>query len=150
VHGTTDLIAPAVITPTAADADPLAIASAVVEQLEQAWNDADGAAWGRQFAPESDFVNIRGEHLRGDGVMIGRAHQQIFDTIYRGSTVEVRVVMARRVAPGAIVAVFASTMRAPSGPLAGTNDARITAVLTLAGNRWMITAFHNTLVQTAR
>ena len=86
------------------------------------------------------------EHFRGDGAMIGQAHQMIFDTIYVGSTMRYQVDVARVVAPGCIVAVVTSTLDAPSGPLQGVNQSRITAVMTEEGGEWSIVAFQNTLV----
>ena len=132
------------IAPDAArtTADPAAIAAAILEQAEHAWNGADGAAFGALFADESDFVNIRGEHHRGDGALIGRGHQAIFDTIYAGSTVSYRLEVARRIAPGVIVAVAGATLDVPTGPLQGVNRARMTFVVADG----TITAFHNTLV----
>ena len=121
------------------------IAATVLEQAEQAWNEADGAAFGALFAAESDFVNIRGEHHRG-GAVIGRGHQAIFDTIYAGSTVRYRVEFARPLAPGQILAVAGATLEAPTGPMRGVNHSRLTAILVLQDGRWLITAFHNTLV----
>ena len=50
-----------------------ALAATFLEKLEQAWNAADGAAFGALFADESDFVNVRGERRRGSA--IGRGHQ---------------------------------------------------------------------------
>ena len=126
--------------------DPKAIATAAFEHIEAAWNAADGAAAGEVFAEATEFVNIRGEHFRGDGVMIGKAHQVIFDTIYAGSTVHYEVDVAREITPGCIVAVVTSTLDAPSGPLQGVNQSRITAVFTEQDGRWSILAFHNTLV----
>ena len=126
--------------------EPTTVAAEKFEQLEQAWNRADGAAFGAAFADETDFVNVRGEHHRGDGAAIGRAHQEIFDSIYAGSSVRYRVDVAREIAPGTILASVAATLDAPSGPMRGVNDARITAVITEQDDRWAIEAFHNTLV----
>jgi uncharacterized protein (TIGR02246 family) len=126
-----------------------AIATTILDQLEQAWNAADGAAFGAPFADESDFVNVRGEHHRGDGAYIGRAHQGIFDTIYAGSTVRFRLDVARPVA-GGILAIATSTLDAPSGPLQGIHTARFTMVIVEQGDDWVITAFHNTLVAEGR
>jgi len=126
--------------------DPTVIASACFLHMERAWNVADGAACGEVFADATEFVNIRGEHFCGDGVMIGQAHQGIFDTIYLGSTMHYEVDAARVVAPGCIVAVITSTLDAPSGPLQGVNQSRITAVITEQEGRWSIVAFQNTLV----
>jgi uncharacterized protein (TIGR02246 family) len=127
-----------------------AIATTILEQLEQAWNAADGAAFGAPFADESDFVNVRGEHHRGDGAYIGRAHQGIFDSIYAGSSVSLRLDVARPLTPGTILAVATSTLDAPSGPLQGVHNARMTMVISAEGDDWVITAFHNTLVAEGR
>ncbi len=130
--------------PTVTDAD--AIAASCFAHLEAAWNAADGAAFGEIFAGVTEFVNIRGEHVRGDGVLIGQAHQVIFDTIYSRSTIRYDVDVARVIAPGCIVAVVTSTLDAPSGPLQGVNQSRITAVVTEQEGHWSIVAFQNTLV----
>jgi uncharacterized protein (TIGR02246 family) len=124
---------------------PTNTALTILQRLEQAWNAADGTAFGAEFADESDFVNVRGEHHRG-AAAIGQGHQGIFDSIYAGSSVSYRLDMARLVAPGCIVAVASSTLDAPSGPLQGVNHARMTMVIVEQGDDWLVTAFHNTLV----
>jgi uncharacterized protein (TIGR02246 family) len=125
-----------------------AIATTILEQLEQAWNAGDGAAFGAPFADESDFVNVRGEHHRGAD-NIAHGHQAIFDSIYAGSTVRFRLDIARPVA-GTILAVASSTLDAPSGPLKGIHNARFTMVIADQGDDWRVTAFHNTLVAEGR
>ena len=126
--------------------DVRAIASRLFEHLEEAWNAADGAASGEVFADETEFVNIRGEHFTGDGVMIGQAHQAIFDTIYAGSTMRYEIDVVREIVPGCIVAVVTSTLDAPTGPLQGVNQSKITVVITEQNGEWRIIAFQNTLV----
>jgi uncharacterized protein (TIGR02246 family) len=127
-------------------ADPATIATTVIEHLERAWNAGDGAAFGAEFADETDFVNVRGEHHRGDGDLIGRAHQGLFDSIYAGSRVSYGLELARPLAPGLALAVVNATLEAPHGPMAGTHDARITLVIAEDDDRWAVTSFHNTLV----
>ncbi|HEX5897139.1 MAG TPA: SgcJ/EcaC family oxidoreductase [Thermoleophilaceae bacterium] len=122
-----------------------ALATTVLEKLEQAWNAADGAAFGALFAEESDFVNVRGEHHRGSA-QIGRGHQGIFDTIYAGSTVRYRLDLGRELAPGVIMAVASATLDVPGGPLQGIHNARFTMVIVEQGDDWRIAAFHNTFV----
>ena len=128
--------------------DPREPATRFFTEIEAAWNAADGVRYGAQFAEVTDFVNIRGEHHRGNGNDIGAAHQGIFDTIYRGSTVRYDVDEARLLAPGVVVANATSTLDAPSGPLQGTNNSKMTVVLVEEGGSWKATAFHNTLVLT--
>ena len=125
-----------------------AIATTILEQLEQAWNAGDGAAFGAPFADESDFVNVRGEHHRGAD-NIAHGHQAIFDSIYAGSTVRFRLDVARPVA-GTILAVASSTLDAPSGPLKGIHNARFTMVIADQGDDWRVASFHNTLVAEGR
>jgi uncharacterized protein (TIGR02246 family) len=127
----------------------LDIATGIFQQAERAWNDADGAAFGALFTEDSDFVNIRGEHHRG-ATAIGHGHQAIFDSIYKGGTVQYRPERARSVAPGVIVALAAATLEVPGGPLQGVHNARMTIVIVEQDGGWLITAFHNTLVAEAR
>jgi uncharacterized protein (TIGR02246 family) len=129
--------------------DAWLIASTQFERMERAWNDADGAAFGNVFADDTDFVNIRGEHHRGDGAVIGQAHQGLFDSIYAGSTVHYQPQVARLIAPGCVLAVASATLVAPNGPLQGINHSRITATIIESDGRWMVTAFQNTLVREA-
>lgn len=126
--------------------DPTAIATELFERLETAWNNADGPAFGKPFADVTDFVDIRGVHHHGDGAAMGQGHQHIFDTIYKGSTIRYQVTSARVAVPDCIVATASATLDAPSGPMPGTNESRITAVVVPQGDGWAITAFHNTLV----
>ncbi len=126
--------------------DPRQPAETFFAAIESAWNAADGQRYGAEFADVTDFVNIRGEHHHGDGDYIGAAHQGIFDTIYRGSSVRYAVDVARQLAPGVVVAHATSTLDAPTGPLLGTHNSKMTAVLVEKGGAWKATAFHNTLV----
>jgi uncharacterized protein (TIGR02246 family) len=133
---------------TTTTADPTTIATTILQQLERAWNDADGAAFGAPFADESDFVDIRGGHHRSKAE-IAQGHQAIFDSIYAGSTVRFRLNVARPVA-GGILAVATSTLDAPGGPLQGIHDARFTMVIAEQGDDWRVASFHNTLVAESR
>ena len=124
---------------------PTVVAADVLAQLQDGWNAADGARYGAAFADESDFVTVRGEHVRGArGIAAG--HQQIFDSIYRGSTVRLDLDTAQQVAPGVVVAVATSTLDAPSGPLQGRHSSRMTLTIADGEDGWRVAALHNTLV----
>ena len=92
-------------------------------------------------------MTIRGELHSGPAIAIG--HQQIFDTIYAGSTVSYEVLQARELDDRVTVAHVRGTLTVPGGPLAGTHDALATVVLARDGDEQRIAAFHNTLVATA-
>ena len=121
------------------------IASDIVGELEKAWNAADGEGFGRAFAEDADFVNIRGEHVRTRDA-IAKGHQGIFNTIYKGSRVQLQVTAVRAIAPGVLLAHVKSTLTAPTGPLAGEHRSLFSAVLVQDQHNWRIAAFHNTAV----
>jgi uncharacterized protein (TIGR02246 family) len=124
---------------------PDAVALPILERLQQAWNAGDGMGFAGPFAQDADFVEIRGGHHHG-AIAVGRGHEAIFSTIYKGSTVDLQLETARSVGPGVVVALVRSTLDAPSGPMQGVNQARMTMVIVEEDDRWAITHFHNTLV----
>ena len=121
------------------------VATELIGRLEQAWNEADGRAFGEPFTADADFVTIRGEHLRSQGA-IAAGHQAIFDSIYRGSSTDFELIGARELSEDVILAHATAVLRAPSGPLAGEHSAVQTLVLVRGGYGWKIAGFHNTLV----
>ncbi|KPV52319.1 hypothetical protein SE17_16225 [Kouleothrix aurantiaca] len=120
------------------------VAATLVQGLEDAWNAADGEQFGSAFADDAEFVTIRGE-LHRTRQAIAAGHQQIFSTIYQGSTVHYEILDSREIAAGVIVAHIAGTLTAPAGPLAGTHHALATIVAVQSEENWRIAAFHNTL-----
>jgi uncharacterized protein (TIGR02246 family) len=116
----------------------------IVRRLEAAWNAMDGAAFAADFAEDADFVNVRGEHLRGRSA-IADGHAAILRTIYAGSTNRYTVEAARLLRPEVALVHVHSRLDAPRGPLAGRHTARFSLVLTREPSGWQIVAFHNTL-----
>lgn len=115
------------------------------DRLADAWNRNDGQAFAEPFAADADFVEIRGGLHRGRAA-IAAGHDDLFRSIYAGSTNRYEVEVVRPVAPGVVVAIVGATMVAPVGPLAGSNRSRFTAVLADRDPGWEILSFHNTLV----
>ena len=115
------------------------------DDLADAWNGADSEAYGELFSEDADFIEIRGgRHVGRHAIAAG--HQALWDSIYAGSTVQYRVEHVRPLGDDLAVAIVAATMQAPIGPLAGTNHARLTAVVAQRDGQWRIVSFHNTLV----
>ena len=121
------------------------VAREVLARLERGWNEGNGDAFAEPFTEDADFVDLRGSHHRGR-VPIAKGHQGIFDSIYRGSRITYSVTQARALSPEVILVHGTGHLSAPSGPLAGENDAAQTLVLVQEGGAWKIAAFHNTLV----
>jgi uncharacterized protein (TIGR02246 family) len=123
----------------------ITVATTVLTHLQDAWNASDGARYGAVFSEDSDFVTIRGEHFRGSHV-IADGHQRIFDSLYQGSTVKLDLANAREVAPRVVLAVATSMLDAPSGPLRGRHNSRMTVVITSGEDGWRVAGLHNTLI----
>ena len=121
------------------------VAAELIERLQRAWNEADGQAFGEPFAPDADFVDIRGEHHRGQEA-IAAGHQAIFDSIYEGSSVAYELRGARALSGEVILAHATADLSAPSGPLAGEHSSVLSLVLVGGGEGWKIASLHNTLV----
>ena len=128
--------------PALAPEDEAAI-RAIVAGLEASWNAADGAGYGTAFAEDADFVNVYGHHFHGRAV-IAAGHQQIFDTVYRGSRIAGTVEGVRTIGPGVALARVAYHLRIPRDGAEHEARARATLVLTNGGTGWRIAAFHNT------
>ena len=125
--------------------DALTISQEIAQRLQEAWNSGDHAAFAEPFSSDADFVAIRGDlHSGRDAIAAG--HEQIFRTIYAGSTIRYEVVRARELDERIVLAHVRAALDAPTGPLAGQHSATITLVLRGQDDRYEITAFHNTLV----
>jgi uncharacterized protein (TIGR02246 family) len=125
--------------------DPQSVAADFYAQIEKAWNAGDGAAFGEPFAEDASFVDIRGQAHDGSAAIAG-GHQGIFDTVYRGSTVQYDPDLARTITDSVVLTRANATLHVPGGPLAGTHHSRLTAVLHDTGKGWVAVSFHNTLV----
>jgi uncharacterized protein (TIGR02246 family) len=131
---------------TATATTDTALAARLLEQLELAWNNSDGAAFGDAFHDDGEFVDVRGGYHRGVKA-IADGHQGLFESVFAGSTIRYRLETARTVAPGCVIAVAGATLVTPGGPMQGTHRSRLTAAITDSDAGWAIAAFHNTLVR---
>jgi uncharacterized protein (TIGR02246 family) len=123
-----------------------------------AWNAGDGAAWAASFAENADFVDIRGADYQGRAA-IQAGHQQIFDTIYKGSQIAYHIDHVRFVRSDVASAFLHARLRnersvaandpqreAHVGSTIGEDQARPTMILAKTLDRWEIVAFQNTRV----
>ena len=129
-------------TTTLADSH-LASVQAVVEELESAWNSADGARFARPFTEDADFVNLHGLHARGR-TAIAEGHNAIFRTIYAGSHITYTLGNLRMLGDCGGVALLRARLQVPRA--ARAIEARPLMVLARRRGRWQIAAFQNTLV----
>ena len=134
---------------TDTDTDSAArIVSDLVAALEQAWNEADGTRFAAGFSDDADFIDIRGSHHRGREP-IGHGHQELFGSIYSGSTVRYSVLSADAINTDCVLGIVRGTLDAPDGPLRGVHESTMSVLAVNENGAWKIRAFHNTLVAEA-
>ena len=114
-----------------------------VKQLETGWNTKSGAAFAKPFADDADYVVINGMYIKGRAT-IESAHQRIFDTIFKDTTISLTVKQVRFLRPDvAVVHVNGFRQGVEKGV---TDEAMITLVMTKEKGSWSIAAFQNTSV----
>ena len=116
-----------------------------VKQLETGWNTKSGAAFAKPFAEDADYVVINGMYFKGR-TAIETAHQQIFDTIFKDTTVTLKVKQIRFLRPDVAVVHVEGHRDGPTKEL--VQDALLTLVMTKEKAGWTIAAFQNTAVAT--
>jgi uncharacterized protein (TIGR02246 family) len=133
--------------PAAQKSKDEAMIRANVEQMAKGWNAKSGAEFAKPFAEDADYVIINGMQIKGRAA-IEQGHQQIFDTIYKISTLAVSVEQIRFLRPDVAVVHVRSalTVTTPDNSTR-TGDGRITLVMTKNQDRWEIAAFQNTPIQ---
>lgn len=133
---------PSVMNDTRA-ADEAAL-RANVKQLETGWNTKSGEAFAKPFAEDADYVIINGMYIKGRDV-IAKSHQQIFDTIFKDTTITLSVKQIRYLRPDVAVVHVSGHRDSPTKEL--VEDAMITFVMTKEKDGWVIAAFQNTAVK---
>jgi uncharacterized protein (TIGR02246 family) len=118
-----------------------------VQQLEDGWNTKSGALFAKPFAEDADYVVINGRHLKGHS-LIQAGHQQIFDTIYKDTTLKLTIKSIRYLRPDVAVIHVDAYKDGPTPEL--KSQALLTMVMTRENNGWSIAAFQNTQVQPQR
>ena len=124
-----------------------AMIRANVEQMAKGWNMKSGAEFAKPFAEDSDYVVVNGMHIKGRR-QNASAHQQIFDTFYKGTKLWVRVKSVRLLKPDVMLVHSVSKVLKPGDSDASPEPEAIqTWLVSKHGNEWLIDAFHNTPIQ---
>ena len=114
-----------------------------VKQLETGWNTKSGKLFAKPFAEDADYVIINGMYIKGRAA-IDTGHQQIFDTIYKDTTVALTIKQIRFLRPDVAVVHVEARRKGPTKEL--TQDAFLTMVMTKEKEGWTIAAFQNTAI----
>lgn len=114
-----------------------------VKQMEAGWNAKSGSLFAKPFAEDADYVVINGMYFKGR-VAIEKTHQQIFDTIFKNTTVSLSIKQIRFLRPDVAVVHVTGHRDAPEKERELVSDAFVTMVMTRDKQGWRIAAFQNT------
>jgi len=116
-----------------------------VRQMESGWNTKSGALFAKPFAEDADYVVINGMYFRGRAA-IEKAHQHIFNTVYKNTTVSLSIKQIRFLRPDVAVVHVTGHKDAPEYEKEFVSDAFVTMVMTRDKDGWKIAAFQNTQI----
>ncbi|HUQ32698.1 MAG TPA: SgcJ/EcaC family oxidoreductase [Pyrinomonadaceae bacterium] len=119
---------------------------AIIANLSDAWTKGDAKLWGEQFAEDADFTVWTGTYVKGREA-ITRGHEEIFNTIYKGTKMRLTVQSIRFLRKDAAVAhtearVVKNEEEFPAKP----QNVQV-FVLTKEKGQWQIAVFQNTRIQ---
>lgn len=138
--------APAYCAPaTSAPADDEAAIRENVKQMEAGWNAKRGALFAKPFTDDADYVVINGMYFKGR-TAIEKAHQQIFDTFYKNTTISFSVRQIRFLRPDIALVHVSGHLEGTENEKQFASDASMTMVMTREKQGWQIAAFQNTQV----
>ena len=123
----------------------------VIAGTTEAFNRHDAKAFTRFYTPDAELVTVRGERMRG-AAEIEKGLASIFATRAKAVTLKTSDVIVRFIRPDVAVAHVTNEL---SG-LVGAAGENLPAhrelsirVLVKGHGRWLVTAFHNTIVRPA-
>jgi uncharacterized protein (TIGR02246 family) len=122
--------------------DAQQVASTVAKRLTDAWNAADGDAFGASFAEDVEFITVWGSRVTGRRE-VAAGHKIIFSGMYKDSSTEFRPTAARTLADGIIAAYADGVLKVPAGDMAGEHPYTASMVIMRQGSEWKIVSFHN-------
>lgn len=117
----------------------------IVQNLADAWAAGDGVKWADQFADDVDFTVWNGMYFNGREANI-KGHQQIFDTFYKGSTINPKIQKIRFLRKDVAIVHVTSGNERNGKQVENAPLVRPLLVLSKENGKWRIAVFQNTPV----
>jgi len=117
----------------------------IVKSIETSWNNGDGGGFAAPFAEDANFIHIFGGQLDGRRA-IEMSHRHIFDTIYKGSRADFRVLSIRFVREDVAIVFTQAHLGFTVAGAKRDVDARPTLTMARQQGQWEIVAFQNTRI----
>jgi uncharacterized protein (TIGR02246 family) len=120
-----------------------------VREMETGWNAKSASLFASSFVANADYVVVNGMHITGQDE-IEKAHQRIFDTYLKSSTLSLSTKKIRLLRPDVALVHVSGQLKNKTGAELETTDATISMVMTNEKGWWRIAAFQNTAVKKTR
>ena len=120
----------------------------IVTTMQTGWNAKDGKIFASGFAKVHDYIVINGMYMSGITTEINAAsHQNIFNTIYKTTSVELRIDKINFVRPD-LAFMYVLGVTYPQGTAIPENpSAIISMAVEKKNNEWKIISFHNSPIE---
>jgi uncharacterized protein (TIGR02246 family) len=116
--------------------------SGLLDELVEAWDHGDGAAYGAAFTTDASYITYGGTRYQG-GAEIGRAHQALFEGFLKGTRLASQTISIRFYgADVAVVLTRGDTYKKRPGRL---RKAQTFTLVRQRDDRWKVAAFQNTM-----
>lgn len=115
----------------------------IPRRMIEAWNAGDGAAFAAPFTDSADFIAFEGTRLKGRA-RIAAFHQDVFDTVIKGSRLGGAAGFVRFLGPELAVMHALATTTLPGGtrPSPSRNSMQLFVVVK-SGGTWQVEALMN-------
>jgi uncharacterized protein (TIGR02246 family) len=121
----------------------------VIVGTTEAFNQHDSKAFARFYTPDAELVTVRGERMKG-AAEIEKGLAAIFATRAKAVTLKTLDVTVRFIRPDVAVAHVTNELSglvSPEGEQLPAHRELSIRVLVKDRGRWLVTAFHNTIVR---
>lgn len=121
----------------------------LIASLQEAWAVGNADAFAARFTDDGTFTNVLGMFFQGREAFRKR-HDAVFRTVFKGSTLKLRIAVLRFIRPDVAIADTDAELRNPAGlpdglsaSPDGTVHAKLLMVLVKEHDEWWISAYHN-------
>ncbi len=118
----------------------------IVQSMQEGWNTKNGNLFASRFADDCDYVVVNGMYLKSKNT-VAMGHQNIFNTFYRETSLELQLKDARYLTDDIVVAHVTARRFGNVNGVYEDVKAIITLTLQKKNGEWNIAAFQNTEIK---
>jgi uncharacterized protein (TIGR02246 family) len=116
-----------------------------VKYMEEGWNTKNAPLFAKSFAEDADYIVVNGTYIKGRKI-IEEIHQQIFQTFFKDSMINLLVKQIRLLRPEVALVHVSGHNQTKEGAEIREWDLMVGLVMTKEAGQWQIASFQNTRV----